>query len=47
MIVRPQIYRTSNGIRLITHGVFYGETFLCYASCFCLAMKASRLLSER
>lgn len=44
MIIRPQIYRTHNGIRLISHGVFYGEHFICFSRCFCGAMKAAKFL---
>lgn len=39
--IAPQIFRTHNGLRLITHAVFYGETFICFSFCFCGAMKAA------
>jgi hypothetical protein len=39
LTIRPQIFRTHDGTRLITHGVFDGEKFVCYAICFCSAMR--------
>jgi hypothetical protein len=38
--ISPQIFRTSTGLRLITHAVWDGKKFVCYGKCFCGAARA-------
>jgi hypothetical protein len=38
--ISPQIFRTSTGLRLITHAVWDGKKFVCYGRCLCSCMRA-------
>jgi len=44
--VAPQIHKTADGQRLITHGVFSGQVFLAYARCHCVAELAIKEIQQ-
>lgn len=43
--IAPQIFKTHDGQRPITYGVWIDEVFACWARCFCSAMKAANQLT--